>query len=113
MDLVRKEAAEGSALREELIARYCYLLPHQYADPGLLLDISVFTNYLYDDNLDTVYKKLETSITTPEEDEALRREQFIKDLTPYEKDMLHHYYVRQKINPEKAFNSRNDFIASK
>lgn len=110
--LIMLKSNSGSIMNEELVARYCYLLPDQYADRQLLNDISPFINYIFHDNIDDMRHELNDNITLDRERE-LRYTHFRRDICPYETTMLKNYYKRQGLNPARELIYRCGFIVNK
>ncbi|XP_050527344.1 uncharacterized protein LOC126897636 isoform X5 [Daktulosphaira vitifoliae] len=57
-----------------------------------------------------IFQELETTINTPEDEDALRPKYLKNILNKYEKIMLINYYNRQRVIPKEQFYFRNQFL---
>ncbi|XP_050527343.1 uncharacterized protein LOC126897636 isoform X4 [Daktulosphaira vitifoliae] len=96
----------------EIAARYIYLIPDQYADKQLIKDVGniLSRKKTLQSKVYNIFQELETTINTPEDEDALRPKYLKNILNKYEKIMLINYYNRQRVIPKEQFYFRNQFL---
>ncbi|XP_050530785.1 uncharacterized protein LOC126899719 isoform X1 [Daktulosphaira vitifoliae] len=95
---------------EELISRYFYLLPHQYADAEILSDIHQIRSSYSKHVLTYIRKSIKNDKPKDEIDQRTRRVFFLYHTNNQEKEILTKYFIRNGEDTEMQFSTRNRLL---